>query len=103
MANDDAVEQEDPLERALLNARKFVVDLGRHLDRAAEERDVAELARAWVRAVQLERVLRDALPPEVTAEARPQAEAATSEARPNETPRTTPRRDASTRQGEADG
>jgi len=60
----------DALAEALLSARKLLLDLERHLDSAAEQRDLAQVGRAWVRAAQLERVLRDALPAEVTAEAR---------------------------------
>lgn len=66
----------DPLEDAMLSARKLLVDLGRHLDNAEVARDLGELGRAWVRAAQLERVLRGALPPDATAEARGAVEAA---------------------------
>ena len=66
----------DTLRDALLSARKLLVDLGRHLDDAAEGGDLADGGRAWVRAAQLERVLRGVLPPEVTAEARGGVEAA---------------------------
>lgn len=52
---------------ALLRARKLLVDLERHLDRAAQEADIAEVGRAWVRAAQIERVLRSVLPPGATA------------------------------------
>jgi hypothetical protein len=57
----------DTLEDALVHARSLLVDLQRHIDRAAVEHDVAEVARAWVRAVQVERSLRSLLPPEATA------------------------------------
>jgi hypothetical protein len=66
----------DALGEALLSARKILVDLGRHLDNAAEDRDLAQVGRAWVRAAQLERVLRGALPAEVTAEERGAVDAA---------------------------
>jgi hypothetical protein len=61
---------------ALLNARKLRVDLQRHIDHAAELGDIAEVGRAWVRATQLERVLRSVLPPDATeiAEAAEEAE-----------------------------
>lgn len=51
-----------PVADALLRARKFLVDLERHLDRGAQEADMAEVGRAWVRAAQIERVLRSVLP-----------------------------------------
>ena len=60
----------DELENTLLSARKLLVDLGAHLDRAAESHAMSEVARAWVRAAQLERVLRESLPAEATAEVR---------------------------------
>lgn len=66
----------DALEEALLSARKLLLDLERHLDSAAERRDLAEVGRAWVRAAQLERVLRGVLPADVTAETRGAVEAA---------------------------
>jgi hypothetical protein len=57
----------DSLEETLVHARSLLVDLQRHIDRAAAERDVSEVARAWVRAVQLEQGLRSILPAEATA------------------------------------
>jgi hypothetical protein len=57
----------DPLEDTLVHARSLLIDLQRHIDRAAAERDLAEVARAWVRAVQVERALRSLLPAETTA------------------------------------
>ena len=60
----------DQLENTLLSARKLLVDLERHLDRAAEAHATSEVARAWVRAAQLERVLRESLPADATAEVR---------------------------------
>jgi len=57
----------DSLEDTLVHVRSLLIDLERHIDRAATERDVAEVARAWVRAAQVERGLRSLLPPEATA------------------------------------
>jgi hypothetical protein len=56
----------DSLEDTLVHVRSLLIDLERHIDRAATERDVAEVARAWVRAAQVERGLRSILPPEAT-------------------------------------
>ena len=50
------------MEDTLVRARTLVIDLERHIDRAAAERDLAEVGRAWVRATQLERALRALLP-----------------------------------------
>jgi hypothetical protein len=58
---------DDLLNETLVHARSLLIDLERHIDRAATERDLAEVARAWVRAAQLERGLRSVLPPEATA------------------------------------
>jgi hypothetical protein len=58
---------DDLLNETLVHARSLLIDLERHIDRAAAERDLAEVARAWVRAVQLERGLRAVLPVESTA------------------------------------
>lgn len=58
---------DDPLEDTLVHARSLLIDLQRHIDRAATERDLAEVARAWVRAAQVERALRSLLPKETTA------------------------------------
>jgi hypothetical protein len=60
----------DSLDETLVHARTLLIDLERHIDRASTERDLAEVARAWVRAVQLERGLRALLPAEATANAR---------------------------------
>jgi hypothetical protein len=57
----------DPLEDTLVHVRSLLIDLQRHIDRAAAERDLAEVARAWVRAAQVERALRSVLPAETTA------------------------------------
>jgi hypothetical protein len=51
-----------PMDDTLVRARTLVIDLERHIDRAAAERDLAEVGRAWVRATQLERALRGLLP-----------------------------------------
>jgi hypothetical protein len=60
----------DTLNDTLVHARSLLIDLQRHIDRAATERDLTEVARAWVRAVQLERGLRALLPAEATADAK---------------------------------
>ena len=57
----------DPLEDALVRVRSLLIDLERHVDRAAAERDLAQVGRAWVRAAQVERLLRSVLPPDVAA------------------------------------
>jgi hypothetical protein len=57
----------DSLEETLVHARSLLVDLERHIDRAAAERDLTEVARAWVRASQVERALRAVLPADSTA------------------------------------
>jgi hypothetical protein len=56
----------DALEDALTHVRTLLVDLERHLDRAAAERDLSEVGRAWVRAAQVEQALRSVLPPDAT-------------------------------------
>ena len=58
----------DALEDALTHVRTLLVDLERHLDRAAAERDLSEVGRAWVRAAQVEQTLRSVLPPDATRE-----------------------------------
>jgi hypothetical protein len=58
--------EEYSLVEALLRARKLLVDLERHLDNAAQGTNLAEVGRAWVRAAQIERVLRSVLPPGAT-------------------------------------
>jgi hypothetical protein len=57
---------EDSLNDALTRVRTLLVDLERHIDRAAAERDLAEAGRAWVRAAQVERILRSVLPADAT-------------------------------------
>lgn len=59
---------DDLLTETLVHARSLLIDLERHIDRAATDRDLAEVARAWVRAVQLESGLRAVLPAESTAQ-----------------------------------
>jgi hypothetical protein len=56
----------DLLQETLVHARSLLIDLQRHIDRAAAEGDLGEVARAWVRAAQVERALRSVLPPEAT-------------------------------------
>ncbi len=56
----------DSIEKALTHVRTLLVDLQRHVDRAAAEQDLAEVGRAWVRAAQVERTLRSVLPPDAT-------------------------------------
>ena len=55
----------DSLEDALVRVRTLLIDLERHVDRGAAERDLAEVGRAWVRAAQVERLLRSVLPDDV--------------------------------------
>jgi hypothetical protein len=55
------------LTETLVHARSLLIDLERHIDRAATEHDLAEVARAWVRATQLASGLRAVLPAETTA------------------------------------
>jgi hypothetical protein len=57
----------DSLEDALVRVRTLLIDLERHVDRGAAERDIAEVGRAWVRAAQVERLLRSVLPDDVAA------------------------------------
>jgi hypothetical protein len=58
----------DSLEDVLVRVRSLLIDLERHVDRAAAERDLAQVARAWVRAAQVERLLRGVLPEDVAAD-----------------------------------
>ena len=58
----------DSLENALVRVRSLLIDLERHIDKGATERDLAEVARAWIRASQIEQILRSTLPAEVIAE-----------------------------------
>jgi hypothetical protein len=48
----------------LLHVRKLLLDLERHLDRAADGGHLTEVGRAWVRSAQVERALRAVVPPE---------------------------------------
>jgi len=57
----------DSLEDTLVRVRTLLIDLERHVDRAALERDLAQVGRAWVRAAQVERLLRAVLPADVAA------------------------------------
>jgi len=50
------------LDDALVRVRSLLVDLERHIDRGSSEHDLAEVGRAWVRAAQVERILRSVLP-----------------------------------------
>ena len=59
---------EDPLNDALVRVRTLLVDLEGHVDRSSANRDLAEVGRAWVRAAQVERLLRSVLPADVAAE-----------------------------------
>lgn len=54
------------MDDTLARARTLLIDLERHIDRASSERDLAEVGRAWVRATQLERALRELLPDDAT-------------------------------------
>jgi hypothetical protein len=57
----------DSLEDTLVRVRSLIIDLERHVDRAAAEGDLAQVGRAWERAAQVERLLRSALPADVAA------------------------------------
>ena len=57
----------DSLDDALVRVRSLLIDLERHVDRAADERDLAQVGRAWVRAAQVERLLRSVLPADIAA------------------------------------
>jgi hypothetical protein len=59
--------QTDPLQDALVRVRSLLIDLERHVDRGAADRDLSEVGRAWVRAAQVERLLRAVLPADVAA------------------------------------
>ena len=52
----------DSLQDTLLHVRALLLDLERHLDRAAEGGDVIEAGRAWVRSAHVERALRAVVP-----------------------------------------
>jgi hypothetical protein len=54
----------DSLQETLLHVRRLLLDLERHLHRAAEREDLSEVARAWVRSAQAEQALRTLVPPE---------------------------------------
>jgi hypothetical protein len=60
---------DDRLNETLVHARSLLIDLERHIDRAATEGDLGEVARAWVRATQLEQGLRAVLPADAIAKA----------------------------------
>ena len=49
----------------LLQVRKLMLDLERHLDQAADGGDLIDIGRAWVRSEQVERALRSVVPPDV--------------------------------------
>ena len=53
----------DPLQETLLQVRRLLLDLERHVDRAAEDGDLTEVARAWARSAQIEHALRIVAPP----------------------------------------
>jgi hypothetical protein len=54
----------DPFQDALLDARRLLLDLERHLDLAAQGRDLTQVGRAWARAAQVEEILRALATPE---------------------------------------
>jgi hypothetical protein len=64
----------DPLQETLLHVRRLLLDLERHLDRAAEAGDLTEVGRAWARSAQVERTLRAVVPPEIMELAKAQEE-----------------------------
>ena len=59
---------DEPLRKTVIRARTLLVHVERHLDRASDEESLEELGRAWIRAVQMERLLAAALPPDVGAD-----------------------------------
>jgi hypothetical protein len=54
----------DAFREIVTRARTLIVHVERHLDAFSDNDDLADLGRAWVRAVQLERALASVLPPE---------------------------------------
>ena len=58
----------DALHEGLVEARSHLVDLERHIDRAALNCDILEVGRAWAQATRVEQVLRAMLPPGATDE-----------------------------------
>ncbi len=50
------------MDDTLVRARTLLIGLERHIDHASTEHDLAEVGRAWLRATQLERALRELLP-----------------------------------------
>ncbi|MFN2564419.1 MAG: hypothetical protein ABR499_05330 [Gemmatimonadaceae bacterium] len=59
---------DDSLNEALVRVRSLLIDLERHVDRGSAENDLTEVGRAWVRAAQVERLLRSVLPADVAAD-----------------------------------
>jgi hypothetical protein len=56
--------QPESTRETVTRARTLIVHVERHLDVFSDTEDLADLGRAWVRAVQLERALAAALPAE---------------------------------------
>ena len=56
--------QTESIRETVTRARTLIVHVERHLDAFSDNQDLADLGRAWVRAVQLERALAAALPAE---------------------------------------
>ena len=60
---------DEPAE-VLRHARTHLFDIQRHIDDSSDGQDLTEVARAWARTLELERLLRSLLPPEATKGAR---------------------------------
>ena len=56
--------QTESIRETVTRARTLIVHVERYLDAFSDNEDLADLGRAWVRAVQLERALAAALPAE---------------------------------------
>jgi hypothetical protein len=54
----------------LRQARAHLLDIQRHIDDSSDGQDLTEVGRAWARTLELERLLRSLLPPDVTKAAR---------------------------------
>jgi hypothetical protein len=76
----------DSLQKLVAQARTLMVHVERHLDLAADEDDVTQLGRAWIRTVQLERLMAAALPPDVVADVDAELRSGAGETGPIGTP-----------------
>ena len=59
---------DEEIRNVLIRARSLIVHAERHLDIASDSGNLEDVGRAWVRAVQLERVLASVLPKEEVAD-----------------------------------